>query len=63
MIKFKAVDLEGNIVEGFGVLEMDESSKYCVLFLEKGYCVDTNEEEIGAALYVYVKKETIEIIK
>lgn len=65
MIKFKAEDLEGNIVEGFGVLEMDlylNESRYCVLFLERGYTIDINEEEFGAALYVYVKKETIKMI-
>ena len=62
MIKFKGEDLEGNIVEGFGVLEMDDKSQYCILFLERGYCIDTNEEEMGAALYVYVKKETIKMI-
>ena len=61
MLKFKAEDLEGNVVEGFGVLEMDET-KDCILFLERGYCIDINEDEMGAALYVYVKKETIEMI-
>jgi hypothetical protein len=61
MIKFIAEDLDGNMVEGYGVLEMDETKDY-ILFLERGYCLDINEEEMGAALYEYVKKETIKMI-
>jgi hypothetical protein len=61
MIKFIAEDVDGNMVEGYGVLEMDGTRDY-ILFLERGYCSDINEDEMGAALYVYVKKETIKMI-
>ena len=61
MLKFKAINLEGKEVIGYGVLECEEAG--WVLFTEKGYIADIVEEEMGAALYEYVRKETIEIIR
>ena len=61
MVKFKALNFEGKEVWGVGVLEL--VSGEWILFTEKGYEVNRFEEEHGAALFEYVRKETIEIVK
>ena len=61
MLRFRAINLEGNEVIGYGVLECEEGG--WVLFTERGYIADIVEEEIGAALYEYVREETIEVIR
>ena len=61
MLKFKGIDKEGKEVVGCGVGELDND--VWVIFVEKMYEVVLFEEEIGAALYVEVEKESIEIIR
>jgi hypothetical protein len=57
MIKFKAINVNGGEVEGYGVLDMGGGD--WILFLDGGWSVDINDFNLNDLKYVYVKKETI----
>jgi hypothetical protein len=57
MIKFKAINVNGGEVEGYGVLDMGGGD--WILFLDGGLSVDINDFNLNDISYVYVKPETI----